>query len=180
MKQILEFRFANSHREKLQFSPLWSLLLKILKAGLPIEKYHGYVENLCTYGHLILKVCREISIIVLLIVTVLLKSKLPPSRYANRVARYRNCRALQKLCRAPQESCSVQRRRNFKCTNLIFLLFLFVITFKKWTQLIEYPLCSEPISVFSAFVYLDFHLTSLWWGKNWHIYAKCFFQEIMS
>lgn len=41
MKQILEFHFANSHREKLQFSPLWSHLLKILKACLPIEKYHG-------------------------------------------------------------------------------------------------------------------------------------------
>ena len=124
MKQILEFRFANSHREKLQFSPLWSLLLKILKAGLPIEKYHGYVEKLCTYGHLILKVCREISIIVLLIVTVLLKSKLPPSRYANHVARYRNCRALQKLCRAPQESCSVRRRRNCEFNKLGAILFL--------------------------------------------------------
>ena len=48
MKQIVELHFANSHGEKLQFSPLWSHLLKILKAGLPIEKYHGYVKNLCT------------------------------------------------------------------------------------------------------------------------------------
>ena len=77
------------------------------------------------YGHLILKVCREISVIVLLIVMVLLKSKLPPSRYANRVARYRNCRALQELCRVPQESCGVRRKRNCKFNKLGAILYSF-------------------------------------------------------
>ena len=99
--------------------------------------------------------------------TVPLKCKLPPSR-ATRIA----SRATGIASRATKKKLQVHYVGLLRDLN-----WPFVIIFEKGTQLIEYPLRSEPISVFSV---LRLHLTTLRSGKNWRSYTKRFYQEIVS
>ena len=88
--------------------------------------------------------------------------------------------ALQESRSALQESRSARWRRNCKFTKLgscAILIGLLLLSSKS-----EHNLWSTHYvaSRFQYFQYLEFHLTTLRCGKNWHSYTKRFFQEIVS